>query len=201
VGQQPWKEDKAPAALFAAMAMVSMRNIPVASLVLIPVLARSLPTISATRSDRPRRTGAVAMAALVLLGAGATAKIMGRPAYDLSAYPVAELAWMRGHGLLGQRVATPDFVGNYRTWTEGGHGEVFIDDRYDMYPRSVDVGEFTLFQGEPGWDAVLDRYRIGAVLWPRRTPLAQIISRDSRWKIEYETTGWVVATRSASSAP
>jgi hypothetical protein len=195
-GRGGW-EDKAPSVLFVAMAMISIRNIPVASLVLIPVLARNLPAISSARPSRALRIPAVALVAVAVLGTAATARMLTRPAYDLSAYPAHELAWMRDRGLLTQRIAAPDYVGNYRTWLEGAQGEVFVDDRYDMYPPSVSEGEITLLQGRPGWEGVLERYRIGIVLWPRRDPLAQIISRDSHWNVVHETTGWVVAARNS----
>jgi hypothetical protein len=102
---------------------------------------------------------------------------------------------MRDRGLLTQKIAAPDFVGNFRTWSEGAHNEVFIDDRYDMYSPTVSEGEITLLKGLPGWDGVLDRYGIRFVLWPRRSPLSQILARDGHWKVLHETTGWVVVAR------
>src|SRR5713226_975344 len=116
------------------MAMTASRNVAVASLVWIPIVARHVPAISPTRSARPPRTASLAIGVLLLFGVATAAHALTRPDYNLQAYPVAELAWMRTHGLASNRVAAPDFVGNYRTWAEGAHGEVFLDDRYDMYP-------------------------------------------------------------------
>jgi hypothetical protein len=191
-------EDTLPTVVFGAMALMALRNIPVASLVMCPVLARNLP-ISPSRPSRPSAVATVALAALLTLGAGMTALAFSRPAYDLQSYPVNELGWMRSHGLLEKRLAAPDDVGNYRTWTEGAHGEVFMDDRFDMYPPSVTEATITLTGGMPGWDRVLDRYRIAAVLWPRKSPLAEILARDPRWVMVHQTAKWVIATRAGGA--
>jgi hypothetical protein len=188
-------EDALPSMVFVAMAMMAARNIPVASLVMCPVLARSLPAISPTPHTRPGRVASIALTVVVVLGASITARVLTQPAYNVRMYPVSELAWMRGHGLLAERVAAPDYVGNYRTWTEGAHAEVFIDDRFDMYPPALVEATLVLSNGLPDWDHVLDRYRIDAVLWERHSPLAQLLARDSRWVVVHQTAKWVIATR------
>jgi hypothetical protein len=69
-----------------------------------------------------------------------------------------------------------------------------------MYPPSMTQSTFTL-DGLPGWDAVLDHFKIDAVLWPRHNPLSQLLARDSRWVIVHQSTGWVVAMRLNSTKP
>jgi hypothetical protein len=193
-------EEVLPSVVFVAMAITAARNVSIASLVLLPVAARHFPAISPTRRERPSKSATVVVAALVVFGVAMTARVVAQPAYDLRAYPVAELSWMRDHVLLDGRVAAPDFVGNYRTWAEGAHAQVFIDDRYDMYPPSITQSTFTL-DGLPGWDAVLDHFKIDVVLWPRHNPLSQLLARDSRWVIVHQSTGWVVAMRLNSTKP
>jgi hypothetical protein len=194
-------EDALPSVLFVAMALMAMRNIPVASLILCPVFARHLPPMApTTRPGHPNAVVSIALAALVTIGAAASARALTRPAYDLRTYPVSELAWMRSHSLLSERVAAPDDVGNYRTWSEGAHAEVFMDDRFDMYPPSLINATATLTGGLPGWDAVLDRYRIAVVLWHRQSPLAEILGKDPQWKVVHQTAGWIVVTRAVGAS-
>ena len=192
-------QDAIPCAVFVVLALMAMRNMSAASLVLCPVLARHVPAIRTSGSESAApRVALTALASLTVLAILATGSALARPAYRLQSYPVAELSWMRANGLLSTRIAAPDFVGNYRTWSEGAHGEVFIDDRYDMYPPSVSNAEDILAAGLPGWDTDLDRYQIGAVLWRRQTALAELLRRDPRWAVVHDTSGWVVAVRRAS---
>ncbi|MER3453309.1 MAG: hypothetical protein C4344_06690, partial [Acidimicrobiia bacterium] len=139
--------------------------------------------------------GRAALLAGAVAGAAVVIGALVRPAWRLDAYPVAELTWMQRAGLLSKRVATQDFVGNLRTLREGPHGEVFIDDRYDMYPTRVTADYVTLLRGRPAWGRVLQRWHVDAVLWERDTALAALITASRDWQVVHRTKGWVVAVR------
>ena len=111
----PPTERRVPLVVFVAAALLGARNIPIASIVLVPGLARGP---GGPRSPRRPRAGArpgggsawwSAMAGVV-----ATVSSLGRPAYDLGTYPVAAIAWLDERGALTRdgRVATSDVVGN-----------------------------------------------------------------------------------------
>jgi hypothetical protein len=103
---------------------------------------------------------------------------------------------MEQHGLVtGHRIASQDFVGNLRELREGRRARVFFDDRYDMYPASVARDSLVLLAGRPGYDRVLDRYRVDVVLWDAHLQLAALLKLDPGWRIVHRAHGWIVAVR------
>jgi hypothetical protein len=170
-------EDVLVLAVFSAAAMLASRNVPVAALLVTPVLAAGVAAL-----------GAFA----VVLAVGA----VQRPAYNLSAYPVDEVTWLHDHGSAPGRVATTDYVGNYLEYRFGSGASVFVDDRVDVFSPAVERDYGILLSGSPGWQAVLAHYRFGAVLWPRTEPLASLIGREPGWSVKVSNRRWVVAVRS-----
>jgi hypothetical protein len=193
--RRPSWEDGVVAAVFGLAGALALRNTVVASIALVPVLARGMRGIGAVRGERRSGAALVALAAVALLGVPLVSNALGRPAYDLKRYPVAELRWMGQQGLLSRRVAAQDFVGNLRTLREGPHHEVFMDDRYDMYPISVSSDFLALDEGRPRSLSILDRHHIDVVLWDRHKPLAALVSLDPHWRVVHGTKKWLVAER------
>ena len=124
-----------------------------------------------------------------------------RPAFDLSAYPVAEVTWMQRHSLVPGRVVAPDYVGNYLEYRYGARASVFIDDRVDVFPLSLVRSYATLLGGSAGWSAILDRARAEAVLWPRSEPLAGLLSEDGAWRVVLRDRHWLVAVPVRAPTP
>jgi hypothetical protein len=188
-------EDVLVAAVFGAAALLASRNVPVAALVLTPVLARGLSGLGTLEGTRRGVIPGAALVALAALGGALVAGALQRPPYDLSIYPVSEVTWMQAHGLLPGRVATPDSVGNYLEFRSGARASAFIDDRVDIFPPAVVRGYDTLLAGRQGWAGVLARYRIDAVLWPRSEPLAGLVAGDRHWSVRLLDRRWLVAVR------
>ncbi|MBK9181315.1 MAG: hypothetical protein IPM45_17450 [Acidimicrobiales bacterium] len=185
-------------ASFLPLALISSRNVAVASLVLVAAMApqaKGLGTIGTARRSLAVTLGAVA---LVAGGAVAVAAALSSPAFRFDGYPVAALAWADGEGLLGpdQRVVTPDLVGNYLEYRRGADANVFVDDRYDMYPREVVDDLVVLHQGGERWQEVLDDWDTTAVVWPADLPLSTILETSPAWRIAYADDDWVVAVPS-----
>lgn len=186
-------EDALVTVAFAATAFDASRNVPVAALVVVPVLARGLQGLGTINGSRRSVASAGALVLVVALGAVLLARAMERPAYNLSAYPVKEVGWMQARGLVPGRVATQDYVGNYLEFRYGARASAFIDDRVDMYPESVENAYGVLLDGAPGWQQVLKRYRVTAVLWARSQPLAGLVAEDPRWHVVLSDRDWIVA--------
>jgi hypothetical protein len=180
---------------------MAMRNLAPATLVLVPVVAGAFRIgagSSSVSSSSGRRApgGPVALAVIGVCAALFVAATVARPAYKLWYYPVEELAWMEDHDLLdGKRVAAPVYVGNYRTWAEGAHGQVFQDDRFDMYPTAVQKASIALRDASKTWQESLDEFDIDAVLWPTTSPLATVLRVAPGWTTVHETDKWIVAVR------
>ncbi|MEO6989162.1 MAG: hypothetical protein ABI239_11005 [Aquihabitans sp.] len=187
-----------PLVVFGALAATSLRNIPPASLVVVPAMATGLAGLGSIdgRERTPvARLGTVAMGALCLI------LLIGgllQPHTDLRGYPVEEAAWMRDNDLLDleSRVLTRDTVGNF---FEARYGpdvvRVFIDDRVDMYPPAL-VADYAELVNERSDDIYADisrKYEPTAVLWQSDTPFGEWIESSPRWNVVHEGEDWLVA--------
>lgn len=193
-----------PALVFIAAGLLAQRNIVMAVVVLVGVLAESVGQLGTlTVDDRPRLRlpliGVVGVAC-----AGAVALALLSPAVDeLDGYPVRSLAWMEavspdvGPG----RVAVQDRTGNLLEVLDGAEGALFIDDRVDMFPEEVFADAVALHRGAPNWDQILDRYRIDVVVWERRRPLASLLAASDDWRIAMSESTAVVACRRDRACP
>jgi hypothetical protein len=123
--------------------------------------------------------------------------IRNAPGLQFQTYPVAAMDWIDGHGLRGgsHRMAEQDTVGDYLIWRDGSRAQVFIDDRYDMYPVRVSQDAIALVDATPGALDVLDCRGIDVVLWDRRAALSELLSATGQWQNVYQTTRWVVYMR------
>ena len=93
------------------------------------------------------------------------------------------------------RVATQDFTGNLLEVLDGPEGQVFIDDRADMFPEAVVADYLTLVHGAPAWASVLDTYDVDIVVWKHSQPLGTLLATDARWHVAFADTTWSVACR------
>lgn len=197
-----WR-DVVPSVLFLAAGLLAMRNLPLAAIVLAPVLGRILRQpeskrhsrlATVARPDRVNRAFAVAIAAaFVVFG---MASWSARP-LRLDSYPASAVTFLDRAGLLRapHRVAHPDFVGNYLELRYGPQVKVFIDDRYDMFPPAVSRGYRTLLGARPDALAVLDRYRVDVVLWDRELPLTALLEQTDDWQQVFNEDDWLVFRR------
>ena len=102
------------------------------------------------------------------------AQSLSAPGFELKQrYPVATLAALDSEHRLGDRMLTTDAWADYVIYKYSPQQHVFFDDRYDMYPVAmVDVYD-TILNLDPGWERLLDQYRINLVVWPNTGALVQ----------------------------
>lgn len=185
-----------PLLVFVCAAMVSARNVQVASLVLVPgtaeALARrggdGLPALA-----RPIAVVAAALAAVTLIGA-ATGDAFGD-----DPYPVEATAFLEDEGLAPTEavVVATDYVGNYWEARYGTAARVFVDDRVEVLPLDVLEDYATLVEGGRGWEEALERYEPDAVVWERDRPLTELLRVSDGWRIAHEDDRFVVALPAA----
>ncbi len=187
-----------PAALYSA------RNILVASLVLTAAMAPCLKGLGDLKArDRlPSAlvawTGAAALTALCAL---MLTTPIGTPSLDLRSYPVPALAFIKDQGLLPPadgsdgRLLAQDFVGNLREYLDGPIGDVFVDDRAEVFTKQTADDYVSLLAASPSWASILDRYEIRTIVWQRAFPLAVVLTESSDWEVRYVDADWIVATR------
>lgn len=129
-----------PAIVFIPAALLGVRNVTIASIVVIPGLARGLADLGSLEGDERRPVfapaAAVILAAAVLVG---TAKLSDPESKINDTYPVKAVDFTERAGLTGagRHVVAQDFVGNYLEERLGPRANVFIDDRFDMYPDQI----------------------------------------------------------------
>lgn len=189
-------------AVFTAAALLGSRNIVVASVVLVPVLAAGLGGLGSLSGDRRSRPITVAALAVIALGLVAGAVRLQGPSWSLDAYPQRATSYLQRQGLLDghHRVIARDLVGNYWELRFGTHANVFFDDRFDMYSDKVNDDVQRLMDARPGWKRVVDQWHPDAILWQRDQPLAQVLRASPAWRVTYQDKHWVVFAPVPSSS-
>jgi len=195
--RRPRYRDALVVAVFLGAALLGSRNVAVASLVFVPVLARAWPDVGSLRSEARDRTARMAAAVAGALFAVVLVAQVDGPHFELSGYPVATLDYLDEQevDLTEVRMGAPERVGNLLELRDGPVGEVFYDDRFDMYPDAVSEDVFRLSAGRPGARDVLDRWDLDLVLWPRRRSLSQILDADPAWRKVRGEADWVLFCR------
>jgi hypothetical protein len=192
-----WR-DLLPVVAFLVAGLVSERNLAAASIVIAAPLARALRTSASSlpgvrRSDGlpPVAIPASIVAAIALIFIGWRSN-----ALDLNNFPVAGNAYLASHGLLtGHRIATFDITGDYEGFVQGPHHEVFIDDRYDMYPASVVHDAQALETGRAPSLDVLQRWNIDVVLWLKGQGPGDYLQAAGGWHLAWSDSKWEILTR------
>jgi hypothetical protein len=166
------------AGLFAA------RAIGIGAIVAMPALLASLQMRPqpAQRRDRANarawmELGTATMIAVVVLG---SALASGPVEVDERRVPVAAV------DTLAELSAAPRVLADYgwggyaisRLYPEGGR--VFVDGRMHKYAPDVLADYLTIIQADPGWDGLLDRYRVDAIVLEPAAPVVDVAA-DSGW--------------------
>jgi hypothetical protein len=187
-------------AVFVAAALVASRNLAVASIVLVPVLARAWPEVGSIRSDRRDGLGRGVAAVACVLAVVLVAVRLDERHLALAAYPVASIERLEelDVDLTSVRLGGPERVGNLLELRDGATGSVFADDRFDMFPDALAEDMVELLGGRPDVDQVLDRWDLDLVLWPRNAALSQILGADPDWRILHEEEAWLLYCRSGA---
>jgi hypothetical protein len=187
--------------VFGAAALLGSRNLAVASLVMLPVLATGLSgfgSMQASDRVRPARLGgALALGMLIVL---TFARVDQEP-LNLTRYPVAALAYLEDQQIDTRevRMNAPDYVGNFVEYVYGPDRRVFYDDRFDMFPADVSEAQLDFNVAAPGMRVGLDRHDIDLVLVPSSSPTGQVLLADPSWRTLYQDDTWsVVCRRSAA---
>jgi hypothetical protein len=193
-----WR-DALPVAVFLGLALSAARNLAPFGYVVAPVLGRALEP-AAEEAARPPLSPAfvrITMAFLAVASLLFTAVAIQKPLIDASTYPVAQIRWLERHHRFAapHRVAAPDLVGNYLELRHGARGEVFVDDRVDLFPLSVVRDETGMRDGTNRGVKALDRWDIDTVLWQSNTGFAQRLTATGRWDSAVRRDGFVVLTR------
>src|SRR5207249_755433 len=194
----PWR-DALPFLAFVAFGLLAFRNVPALGVVAAPALGRALrvePSGEPPRADAAR-VNAMFAAAFVVAYVVFAAVALNKPGLNVKTYPVAAVDYIEGHGLrgAGHRLASQDVVGCYLDLRYGRRADIFIDDRFDMFPESVSDDYEHLLHGDDKALEVLDRQHVDVVLWDRHLPLVTVMQATGQWHEVFRKGGWAVLQR------
>jgi hypothetical protein len=183
---RPRRGELLTAIVFLFLGWSAVRNVAIAVAVTSPIVGRAF------RADPSRRradtdTAGTAPPLLAVLVCLASLVLVGRAAsqrdFDLKRYPVRSLNALAAEHRLGGRLLTTDAWAGYVIAKYWPQQHVFFDDRYDMYPISITEDYNKVLSTKPGWQQVLDKYRITIVVWPRDRGIVQVLEVTPGWTV------------------
>lgn len=197
-----------PAAAWLVMALYSVRNVPLFVIVSAPLLARAM--VEWMEAHRPLRRAldrfyhsdvrlfrtemrlhgflwpviAALLAGTSLLG-GRVMDLQGQGnTFDPRVFPVAAVDWLEQNPLEGNMFNHFPWGGYllYRSWPEQ---RVFIDGQTDFYGEALTRQYEQVITLSPGWQAVLDQYRVDWAILPVDGSLAAALGSSPAWQEAY----------------
>lgn len=192
--------------LFLVAAVMSIRNITVATIVFIPIIAEGFRGVGATpdsrRSEWTEKTTVLAAVGIVFIS---LASIFTQPTWNVERYPIDALDWLETENILDTddpvRFAHPDYVGNFIELRYDAKVPTYIDDRYEFHSLELVNDYLSLFFAEDDWEAALDRYDIDIVLWEENTSLADALEDNPSWDLIHEEGDWIISCRNNACDP
>jgi len=197
--------------LLAAMALRSVRALPVAALLLLPLANGSITAVlrrAGNLAPRFRRGLDAALVygdrlhaierrfhglALVPLAAILVfASIRTRAGFPANQFPVAASAQIASLPA-GARILSTDVFGGYLIYRFSGERKVFFDGRSDFYGAEFTDGYLRLVEARPGWRNEFNRWNFTHALLPPDSPLIPALEA-SGWQALYHDRVAVLLT-------
>jgi len=200
------------------MSLVSARNIPLFAIVSAPILAaagaewltaqshsgrlfarltamdsRLFATEAALKGMVWPVVAVLAAGVLFLAGMRLDFQRQGNR-FDPAVFPVDAVTWLEAHPQNGEMFNYFPW-GGYLLYREWPKLNVFIDGQTDFYGEGLTRKYEQVLTLAPGWETVLDEYRVGWVIFPPGEALAQALARDSGWSVVYQNKTAVIFRR------
>jgi hypothetical protein len=177
-------------------ALDAVRHIPLLVLLATPLISAAFPgasslsqfswaqPVSSARQSRFAFRGAV----LLLMAGFALTRwaslVLNEAQAEAELYPTQAVEFLRFHKLPSRLFVYYDW-GGYALWKLYPEYHVFVDGRADLYGDDLLHQFQDSAQLRAGWEQVLDRWGVQAVLIPPSGPLAQGLLLDARWHSVY----------------
>ena len=105
--------------------------------------------------------------------------------FDRRKFPVKAANFLGANGVR-QQVFTPDSWGGYLIYQMYPQYLVFMDDRHDFYGEPFVKDYIRVKDLLPGWDAVLNQWKINWVLIPPGSALSNMLKELPEWRVAYD---------------
>ncbi len=185
---KPRRGDVLLSVAFLLLGWWAVRNVAIAVAVTVPIVGRAFKPNRETDAapvEREERFGTSTPLLVVLVCLVSVLVIAwsaAQPNFNLKRYPVSALHSLDTEHRLGGRVLTTDAWAGYVIYKYWPEQHVFFDDRYDMYPIALTDDYNKVLDLDPGWEHVLDKYRINIVVWPVDGGVVQVLDHLPGWK-------------------
>ncbi len=209
-----WLDIVVPLAVIGA-ALSAERHVPLLGIVLIPFLARAFANWETDTFGFVRRNakgfGALARRELGTRAATAMnlALVASVAVITLLLAPTANRHFKKTRTLNQPSGAADFLIANhlngrlFNTYNSGGYliyrlypwQQVFIDGRYNPYPKQVIDDYFTITDGKPNWFATLQGYGIDIVLCENKAAFRQLMLSRVEFRLVYEDQEYSVLVR------
>ena len=197
-----------PLILTAGLSLDAVRHIPIFVLVAVPVIAKGLSGLFGARpvalsTSRGMRFQPLLIAiALVLMAGFALTRwvvlIRGQATAEAQAFPEKAIEILQA-GQYGERLFAYYDWGGYAIFKLYPKYRVFVDGRADLYGDDLLQKFATAAEVKRGWREVVDGSKLGVVLVPLNSALAQALLLDSRWHVQYQDSHAVLLVRASPS--
>jgi hypothetical protein len=193
-------------AIWTTFALYAYRNVAFYAVVAAPHLAEAF-ALARLRPARPSRrmrfgrTTAFGLAAIVCGAAVlATVRHDGPSEFGFlpSRFPV-EAAHRFCPAPPGERVFNQYSWGGYLLSACPHQVKVFIDGQNDFYGRDITMDYEAIANGAPGWEELLEKYRVDWAMVRDASPIAQLLRLSSGWRELYSDSTAAVFSRSVVS--
>ncbi len=94
--------------------------------------------------------------------------------------PIKAIEYLSKHDSAG-RIFNDAQFGDVLIWHSPSNPKVFIDTRYDMYGTKI-VHDYDVLRGlKPGWQEVIDAYRVKLIIFPTKMDIIKKLSKNPDW--------------------
>lgn len=161
-----------------ASAVLAVRNAPLAVVLSLPMLALALDAwLDAPREVPPGRARQRRILELGIAGVLIVAMLVVLPqatsGSEESVFPTAAFDRLEEVDPDARLLVDYDWGGYAIHRLSDSGGQVFIDGRSDMYPREIFEDYLAIRGGSDGWQSLVGRYQVEAILLPGDAPLIE----------------------------
>jgi hypothetical protein len=114
--------------------------------------------------------------------------------------PLGAAEWLKEHPPEGQLFNTYEW-GDYLVWAGPPRLNVFVTSQAHLVPPNVWRDYLAVIRLQPGWEGILDKYRVTTIVLdkPRREALIRRLRQDDRWESLFEDELAVIFARPKGS--
>lgn len=113
------------------------------------------------------------------------------PGYRIKDYPVKAAEFILLNDFHGNMFNEINFAG-YLIWRLYPKHLVFTDNRFDIFGSKFLPDFFTIMGVQPGWEQVLEKYKINFIITDRNSTLKKVLDKTDSWVHVYEDYGYAI---------